>query len=435
LQIALKKFSPEKIPTSPGLYFFIGPNRKVLYIGKAANLRERVRSYFRAHVSEKVERLRQEATTLRIIPLASEIEALIQEAEFIKRNRPKYNVLLRDDKNYFFVAITKETFPRIFVTHQPKQLRDSKVKMRNFDVLGPYVSGRALKSTLRLIRRVFPYCTCPAPHRRTCLKTQLGLCPGYCCNAAADPSAEEIRRYRRTIAHIKKILIGENRSLQRELERNLRNAVRQKRFEDAARIRDELEGLSRMLAHRGLLLPFETKEIAAPSPALEELQRILRLTVFPRRIECYDASVIAGTHAVGAMTVFVYGTAAPSTWRLFRMRRPGTPTDPAQIEEMLTRRLAHREWPLPDLIIVDGGIAQRAAAERALRHAHLAIPIIAIAKGNARRDRLVWGTPPRMRSFAQLPPELAHLLRRIRDATHQFSLAYHRHVRRKSVFA
>lgn len=425
MQIALKNFSPGRIPTAPGLYFFLGPKRNILYVGKAANLRERVRSYFAAHVSEKIERLRSEAVALKILPLASEIEALVKEAAFIKRRRPKYNVLLRDDKNYFFAAITEETFPRIFITHQPKKLTHARV-------IGPFVSGRALRSTLRLIRRIFPYCTCPKPHRRICLQEQLGLCPGYCCRKNAAPSAEDIRRYRRGIAHIETILRGKNRALQYELERNLRHAVREKRFEDAALIRDKLRGLTRILEHRGVLLPFERNESPCRQEALAGLRQMLDARRPMHRIECYDASVISGTHAVGAMTVFVCGRPEPSAWRLFRMRRTGIPNDPAQIEEMVSRRLLHREWPLPDLMLIDGGAAQLAAARRALGRSHRAVSVAAIAKGKAKRERLLWGDPPRAREITSLPHDIANMLLRIRDATHRFSLSYHRRSRRKS---
>lgn len=423
---ALKNLRLEKIPRRTGLYFFVGPKNKILYVGKAANLRERVRSYFAATVSDKVSRLRAEARQLKILPLGSEIEALIEEAAYIKRHRPKYNVLLRDDKNYFFVGFTRERFPRIFVTHQPRQVR-------NAEFLGPYVSGRALKSTLRLIRRIFPYCTCPKPHARMCLQSQLGLCPGYCCLKSAAPTQKDRRAYAARISRVKKILTGKSAALKRELERELRRAARERRFEDAARIRDELRGLTRILEHRGLLLPLETKEAPEPSGTLPALQKILGMRGFPGRIECYDASVIAGAYAVGAMTAFENGVPDTSGWRLFRMRRRGIPNDPAQIEEMLSRRLTHREWRLPDLIIVDGGVTQLGAVRNTLRKARLVVPSAAIAKGKQKNDRLVFGDPPKLIPVSKLPREVSRLLTRIRNETHRFAISYHRRLRRRTI--
>jgi excinuclease ABC subunit C len=433
----LKKLKLERIPNSPGVYFFIGKKNKILYIGKAANLRERIRSYFLESASPKITRLRSEAKTLKILPLRSEIEALIKEASFIKHHRPKYNILMRDDKNYFFVVFTKETFPKILITHQPRRWKvgaptetSEPKKIKNYEVLGPYVSGKALRTTLRLIRRIFPYCTCLKPHHRICLQSQLGLCPGICCRKNVTPTKEEKLSYQAAIRHIKKILKGESDSLERELKKALEEASRQKRFEEAARIRDELQGLSRILEHRGVIIPVETKETPEARSTLEALQKILGMEAFPYRIECYDASVLAGTHAVGAMTSFKNGVPDTSAWRLFRMRKKAKPNDPAQISEMIARRLKHREWELPQLIIVDGGQAQYNAAWRAVRQEKLKITIAAIAKGKPQHDRLLWGKPSRRIDFKNLPPPVRNFLLRLRDATHRFALSYHRRRRR-----
>ncbi len=419
LVFQLKNLRMNLIPSSPGIYFFLDHKGKILYIGKAANLRKRLSSYFLKEVSEKVFWLKQEAKKLQILPLNSEIEALIKEAAFIKSYRPKYNILFRDDKNYFFVVFSKETFPRIFITHQINRQKNRKLKIS--EILGPYVDGRALKITLRLIRKIFPYCSCKKPHARTCLQNQLGLCPGYCCKKNSNPTFSQIKLYAKNIRNIKQILAGKSTKLQKELEKNLKRAAEKMQFEEAAKIRDQLKGLSKILEHRGII----------QNESKRKIKSILKL---PQRIECYDASVLSAKNAVGAMTVFVNGKAETSGWRLFKMRYQGRPNDPKQIQEMIERRLLHLEWPLPNLIIVDGGIPQLKAAQQAIKKANLKIPVIAIAKGKKKQERIVQDSPPIVKSLAEIPEELANTLRRIRDATHRFSINYHRRLRKKELF-
>lgn len=426
--LPLENLQIEKIPRSPGLYFFIGAKNEVLYVGKAANLRERLRSYFPASVSEKIWRLRQESKKLKVLALDSEIDALLKEANFIKKNRPKYNVLLRDDKNYFFAGFTKEEFPRIFLTHQPSQ-------SRNLEYLGPYVSGRAIKVTLRLIRRAFPYCTCRTPHARICIQSQLGLCPGYCCQTSRIASESEKREYDAHIADIRKVLTGKHHVLQKELCSALHSYSQQRRFEEAAKIRDQILGLKRVMGHRGLIQTFEMEGPQRAIIAIAKLQKILGMPKFPVRIECYDASEISGRYAVGAMTAFINGEPQKTEWRLFKIKRVGEKGDPAHLKEILTRRLSRRDWALPGLIIIDGSKTQLAVAERALENANLKIPAAAIAKGEKRgkNDRLIWDSGRKIKSLRLLRKGANRLLAHIRNETHKFAISYHRKLRRSSL--
>lgn len=431
---------PNKIPSSPGLYFFIGREGKILYIGKAANLLLRIRSYFSGTQTKKVNLMLGESCRLRVLPLQSEIEALIQEAVRIKKHRPKYNILLRDDKNYFYVVFSDEKFPRVFVTHQPKQFK-------NTSILGPFVSGRALKDTLRLLRKIFPYCTCANEHYRICLQSQLGLCPGYCCQKnSLVKSKNSTVNYRRAISSIRRILTGKSQKLTRDLRSKIALLIKQKKFEQAAEARDQLRGLERIFAHRGLLVVSDISSVETPETeseigsftALHDIQKILKMKKLPRRIEFYDGSVFSGRDAVGGMTVWQNGTAEKVSWRLFRMRGSTLrrTNDLAQIAEMLERRFAHRDWKLPDLVIVDGGLGQYGVAvkmiqksmsqEQGFRKADCKIFVAAISKGKPQKDRLLWGSPVRTIDFSELPTQTALFLRRIRDATHRFSLRYQR---------
>ena len=209
-----------KIPQLPGVYFFKDNRGKTLYIGKATNLRARLRFYFAENqTSLKVKTLISESKTLDWETLGSETEALIREAELIKKHLPKYNVLMRDDKQYFYVGFSKEKFPKIFITHQPISPKPSLGHALNsvwdkVDYIGPFTEGGVLRSVLKTLRRAFPYCTCRKPHKWPCLNAKIGRCIGYCCNQIQN-SKFKIQNYRQNISSIKTILSGRNRGLTR----------------------------------------------------------------------------------------------------------------------------------------------------------------------------------------------------------------------------
>ena len=162
----------KKAPQNPGIYSFKNKKGEFLYIGKAKNLKNRLKQYLNSKIhSPFIEQLLNEAKKLETRTTNSEIEALILESKLIKEKRPKYNIMLRDDKQYFYIAFTKEEFPKIFLTHQ----------LLNNEYIGPFTDGVALKTTLRLLRRIFPYCSCKQTHHNLCLNYHIGKCPGYCC--------------------------------------------------------------------------------------------------------------------------------------------------------------------------------------------------------------------------------------------------------------
>ncbi|MDP3727363.1 MAG: GIY-YIG nuclease family protein, partial [bacterium] len=263
---------PKKISNSPGVYIF-RKGTTPLYIGKAANLRQRLGSYFAKAEGRtpKIERMLAEATRVETIETASEIEALIKEAELIKKCRPKYNLLMRDDKSYFYVGVTKEPYPRIFISHQPGRQRkaysgkrierDGRLSAKRYPLsaryIGPFTSGGTLRVTLKLLRRIFPYCTCMRPHTRPCLNAEIGRCAGYCCSpsqlfAGKKLGGQTIKRtraqYRKGIQNIVAVLSGERSRLVGRLKREMREAVKRERYEEAARLRDAVFGLEDVFA-------------------------------------------------------------------------------------------------------------------------------------------------------------------------------------------
>lgn len=430
--LSLKNLKVERIPSLPGVYFFLGPRRKILYIGKAANLRARLRGYFGAAPGEKTKLLLEEAEKIKFISTDSEIEALLEEAHAIKKLRPKYNVLWRDDKNYFFVGITKETFPRIFLTHQIQRAR-GKPSAREMTFIGPFVSGRALRHTLRMLRELFLYCTCRKPHARVCLSAQLTLCPGYCCEIGRTHTPRDVKAYQENIRSIVWILTGRGAALQNRLRKEIQESARRAAFERAHFLKHQLENLEKIFAHKGLIESVSLVRDTESTPTPEALGGLLG-TGPVERIEGYDISMISGDAAVGAMVSFAHGIAEKGDWRLFRIKTASPTNDPGMMAEVISRRFSHPEWQFPDLIIVDGGKTQRAAARAALHKKHLAIPLAAIAKGRGRtHDTLLFGEPVRAILFTKLPEPVALYFKKIRDAAHQFVLSFHRRRRRKTL--
>src|SRR3989338_5253242 len=380
----------KKIPINPGVYTFRSRGGIPLYIGKASNLRKRLVSYWRRNVSDKIKMMLAEATKVDWIETGSEIDALIKEAELIKAYITKYNILMRDDKNYFCVGITKEKFPRIFITHQPfASAQRQKIK----EYIGPFTSGAALKSTLRLLRSVFPYCTCTEVHKRPCLNSEIGHCPGYCCFQPAQSSnilhpptqAENVgtlevngKEYRKNIRGIIAVLCGRKKKLLAGLKREMREASKRREFEKAAKVRDQVLGLENIAGHSVLT----NRELMQRPHDWSKIQKNLEiiLGIKVSRAEGYDISNISGTEATGSMVVFTEGRPDKDQYRKFKIGTVAEPNDIAMHKEVIKRRLQHPEWKFPDLMLIDGGKAQLNAALSVVKSSGLRIKVASLAK-------------------------------------------------------
>ncbi len=419
-------------PAGPGVYVF-RRGKAPIYIGKAADLKKRLASYFRANASDKVRRLREEATALEWIETASDIEALIREAELIKRHLPKYNVLMRDDKSYFYAAITQEEFPRIFTAHKT-QLEGKKLRR----VIGPFTSGSALRAVLKMLRRAFPYCTCAIPHKRPCLNAQIGRCLGYCCiredqKARSRSHAE----YKKNIKNIIAVLSGKRKRIAAGLRRSMRAAAKKQDFELAARIRDQWEALENVFAHRPLFeVELQTGGGRFSDREWRAIEKVIRTLLDAsrriRRVEGYDISNISGVDATGSMVVFVNGRPVKSLYRKFKIKTVRGANDVAMHREVLRRRIAHPEWQYPDIIVMDGGKPQLNAASAALskfkiQSSKFKTPRIAAL---AKREEELYiegkATPVRLDS---LPRPVMHFFQRVRDESHRFAKKYHHKLR------
>lgn len=413
-------------PQKSGVYLFKkGP--VILYIGKAANLRMRLRSYARLSDLDPAKRaMIIEATSLSFEETINDVEALLKEAQLIKRYRPKYNVLLRDDKNYSFVGFTKERFSKVFVTHQP--LADAQNQKSKITYIGPFTDGVALKKTLHLLRRIFPYCVCKHPHARPCQYAQMKLCSGYCCSksflqpigAKNDFGQKQNLTYKKQISTIRAILSGRRIDIVRKLQKEMRARSRAKRFEEATTIRNQIAALKRVFAHR----PFLRNDMQTDhEKGLRLLQTIAKLPSFPRRIEAYDISHHHGKESVGSMAVFENGLPAKSQYRKFIIRHVSGINDPAMIHDVLTRRLRHTEWPLPGFILIDGGKPQL----NAVKHSVFNILMGALAK----REEEFYLPGKKPIALKTAPPPLLHLLQHLRNEAHRFAISFSKHRFRK----
>ncbi len=357
-----------QLPKNPGVYFHKSSSGEIIYVGKAANLRNRVRQYFQASRlrDAKTDALVAEITDTDWVEVETEIDALFLESEMIKRYMPRYNVLLRDDKSQLYVRIPmNEAYPAVTFTRGP--LDDGAT------YFGPYYNGYAVKKALRYLRRVFPYSTHERMPNKLCLQYHIGLCPGV---EAQKTTSEE---YRKTLKKLIRYLKGERKTLARELERDMKMLSAEYKFEQAAVLRNRLRDL-KQLGHQIIFSDREFMDISKDH-GLAGLKNLLGLPDAPKRIEGYDISHMSGTNNVASMVVATNGLADKSQYRKFKMQLPGN-NDFGHMNETMRRRFSgrHSDWPMPDLLLIDGGKGQLGAALDALDELNVKIPVIGLAK-------------------------------------------------------
>jgi excinuclease ABC subunit C len=394
------------LPTTSGVYLYKDAAGSVIYIGKAVNIRKRVVSYFRANTgSYKTDLLVSHIAGIETIQTASEAEALILEASLIKQYQPKYNVELKDGKTYPFIQITKEEFPLISVIRF--NARDK--KDINAELYGPYVNPALIREALQIIRKIFPFRTCDPFAAKLCLYYDLGLCQGPC---EGKISKED---YQRNIRSVRFILDGKKDDLYRNLRLEMEGLSRRKDFEGAGRLRDQIRAIGALYSGTGDINYFKEAE---------QLQRAIGLERAPVRIECFDISNIMGDQSVGSMVSFLNGTPDKNNYRRFRIKTVKGIDDFQMIAEIVRRRytrLQKEQSGFPDLIVIDGGKGQLAAAVKELKKLNLSLSVISLAK----REEEIF--IPGKRDALKLAPDSLglKLLMRVRDEAHRFGLKYH----------
>jgi len=360
------------IPSKPGVYLFKDKAGLILYIGKAINLKNRVKSHFKNNdspVSSSTGRsgligqFKQKIATIDYIKTENETQALILEDQLIKKYQPKFNIQQKDDKSYFWINFTDDEWPRVQIIHHLK----TKNYQLKTDLVGPLVNGTELKKVLRTLRKIFPYRTCKNSYEKPCLQWHLGLCP----------------------------------------------------------------------AHKNSL------SLAAYHQLLNTLKQFLRFYAGePLRIEAYDISNIQGTNATGSMIAFNGNKPKKSDYRKFKIKTVRGANDVAMLKEILRRRLNHKEWPLPDLMLVDGGRAQLNAVWQianslwpvaknqsppfAISHSPLAI--ISLAKKDEEIYTIYSNKTLRL---SALPVNLRLTFQAIRNEAHRFAISYYRKLHQK----
>ncbi|HLD11463.1 MAG TPA: excinuclease ABC subunit UvrC, partial [Patescibacteria group bacterium] len=366
------------LPKRPGVYLFKNKKGKVIYVGKAKSLFDRVHSYFQKTLSlgPKTSALVSNITSLSSIEVSSEVEALLLEANLIKKYVPKYNVDLKDGKSYPLVRISlQEDYPRISI--------ERKKKNDGSYYLGPFTDTSGIKTILRMLRAVFPYRSCRTLPPKPCLYYHLGLCVAPC----TFTTTEQKKEYRTLVRRLTRFLHGDVSGITQVLLHEMKSDAKALKFEEAAIIKRRVEQIQRLtrpfmspddyLKNPNLLVDIRERE-------LEGIAEILRPTYLdilpPTRIECFDISNIQGTDATGSMVVFTKGEADKNQYKRFKIRTKQEPNDVAMMREVISRRLKHDEWAFPDLICVDGGRAQLTAALVTLQKSQISIPVISLAK-------------------------------------------------------
>jgi excinuclease ABC subunit C len=355
------------LPRSSGVYFHKSVTGEIIYVGKAAVLKNRVRQYFQSQrdMDIKTRALVAEINDTDWVETESEIDALFLESEMVKRYMPRYNILLRDDKSQMFVRIDmKSEWPHVEFTRNPAD--------DGADYYGPYYNGFAVKKALRYLRKIFPYYTKPPkPGERPSLDAHIGLDP-----RPGTPSDE----YKATLRKLVRYMEGGRKALARELERDMHTAAKLHDFEMAAAYRNKLRDLSELQRR----IMFGDKEFLDISKdrALSDLRDLLELKKIPARIEGYDISHMSGTNVVASMVVFTNGVSDRASYRKFKAKIQQN-DDYYNMYETLLRRLSEKNikaWGTPDLLLIDGGKGQLDAALKAVEERGLTIPTISIAK-------------------------------------------------------
>lgn len=419
----------KKIPSSPGIYMFKDVNGKVLYIGKATHLKNRVASYFNGHDSrgERIVNMVAQSADISIQETRSVLEAVILEANLIKKYQPKYNVDLKDGKSFAYIVVTRELFPRFLIVRETDMRRAEALNTRQCLVergvsvrsklpkiarsYGPYTSKKQAEIVLKLLRKIFPFHSSAQKTEKGCLYFQIGLCPG--------PYSDGIDRvsYLKNIRNIEYVLKGKKVRLQSLLRREMERESKAERYEYAGKLRDALFALEHI--RDVALLSAEPKTLSNERAEL--------------RIEGYDISNISGKFSVGSMVVFSAGVADKSEYRKFLIRTVSEINDVAMMREVLTRRFRHLEWTYPDILLLDGGRGHLNMAKKLFAELNMKkrICLVALAKGPTRKKvELIWDRTECRKKNSDIPESVFVA---VRDEAHRFAISYHRKLRGKEL--
>lgn len=423
----------KKIPKSPGVYIMKDNKDKVLYVGKAKFLRDRVSSYFRASTEHapKIALMLKKIYDIEILETDSEVDALILESKLIKDMQPKYNTRQKDNRSYPFIGVSKRVdFPHVLIG------REHELSHKKFHLFGPFVDGYGLRVSFKLLQKIFKFRTCDLDivendpknkYFRPCLLASIKYCTAPCVARINKDT------YKKDIQAFSRFLQGKSKRLLKNLEKEMNNASNNWDFERAAQLRDQITAIKSLdkKGTQGDYLPGEHFDVN-PSSALAMLQKVLELPELPNIIEGIDIAHHGGKEAVGSLVTFVGGIPCKEEYRRYRIRVDAYCNDYKMLQEVFTRRFTGKDKKrnLPDVFLVDGGKGQLGAIITQMQKLRIALPmVISLAKKN---EEIFL---PGAKKALPLPKHsLAHhLICHIRDEAHRFAQSYH-HLLKKNHF-
>lgn len=423
----------KQFPTTPGVYLLKDASGRVVYVGKAKNLRSRAGSYFLKAASEEP-RTRDWVGSIcdaDFLECESEVDALLVESRLIKDIQPRHNKELKDDKTFPYLQITtREDFPRVEVTREP---RSTGVKL-----YGPFASAKSLRGAVSVLQRIFKFRNCSLDIEdgderwkwfRPCLLASIDQCTAP-CNLRI--SKEE---YKKDIKRLQMFLAGNKTRLLKQMQKEMLEASKSKDYEQAAKLRDEIH-LLETLDRRGELDTHVQPEVFQldPTKGLNGLQRVLKLDAAPRTIEGIDIAHLGGGETVASLVQFIDGLPFKPGYRRFKIREVPGVDDFASIHEVVARRygkLHASGESFPDIVLIDGGKGQLSAAMAAFAELSITPPtVLSLAKKNEEIFLPGQSDPLRLSRHAFA----LRLLQYVRDEAHRFAQHYHHILRRKSTF-
>jgi excinuclease ABC subunit C len=399
-----------KLPNTPGVYFFCDSKKKILYIGKATSLKDRVKSYFAKDLANTrgplIVQMIEKAKSISFEKTDSVLEALILEANLIKKHKPYFNTKEKDDKSFNYIVITEEDFPRILLI-RGKDLQSQKLEAKSYKLkasFGPFPQGGTLKDALKIIRKIFPYRDKCVPNSgRPCFNAQLGLCPGVCAGIVSQ------KQYKSNIKNLTNFLEGKKSKVISSFEKEMKSYIKVQNFEKANEIKKRLFALNH-IQDIGLI------------------KRKITSGVSDYRLEAYDVAHLSGNQMVGVMTVVENGLPNKNEYRKFKIKTVSGANDPAALKEVLQRRFNHSEWPMSNIIVVDGNETQKKTAENVVLDFKFNIKVVAVVKDERHKARAIIGDE-------NVIKEHRNSILLANSEAHRFAISFHKLLRKKSFLA
>jgi excinuclease ABC subunit C len=401
------------LPDVPGVYFFLNNKKKILYIGKATSLKNRVKSYFSADLREKrsplIESMVAEAASVEFTETESVLEALILETSLIRSHKPRYNTKSKDDKSYNHLVITNEEWPRVLVV-RGRDLNEKFLRTEIKYEFGPFPSASLLRSALKIVRRLFKFYDTKKSIGTERSKMEKGKID-FNRQIGLYPDSEQKTEYLKTIRHIRLLFQGKKQTIVKELETEMFRVAKKVKFEQANKIKRQI---------------FALKHIE--DIALIKNDYVLFKNTKALRIEAYDVAHLAGKHMVGVMVVVQNSETLKSEYRKFKIKSLKQANDPAALKEVLRRRFTHKNWPFPDLVVVDGNLIQKNAAAQVMFELNLSIPVVAVVKDENHKPVSLIGSTELINNY-KFDLLLANA------ESHRFAINYYRTKARKSLLS